>query len=95
MDMVWMFSGIVCIAQLICCMVFKDKFKRYLPTIIALLFITTTVLRANLGDLDPQRMVNQMLVCVAGIAAAVLYHGVMAVWGILRRRRDPAQKLRK
>ena len=95
MDMVWMFSGIVFIAQIITCMIFRDKLKRYLPTIIALFFISTTVLRANMGDLDPQRIVNQMLVCVAGIAAAVLYHGVMAVWGILMRRRDPAQKLRK
>ena len=80
MDMVWMFSGIVFIAQIITCMIFKDKFKRYLPTIIALFFLSTTVLRANMGDLDPQRMVNQMLVSLAGIAAAVLYHGVMAVW---------------
>ena len=95
MDMVWMFSGIVCIAQLICCMVFKDRFKRYLPTILALLLISTTVLRANLGDLDPQRMANQTVVCLAGLAVILLYHGIMAVWGILMRRRDPAQKLRK
>ena len=93
--MVWMFSGIVVIAQLICCMVFKDKVKRYLPTLIALFFITTTVLRANLGDLDPQRMANQTVVSLAGIAAILLYHGVMTVWGILMKRRDPAQKLRK
>ena len=93
--MVWMFSGIVFIAQLICCMCFKDKFKRYLPTLIALFFISTTVLQANLGELDPQRMVDQTVVCLVGIATALLYHGVMAVWGILVRRRDPAQKLRK
>ena len=36
MDMVWMFSGIVFIAQIITCMIFRDKLKRYLPTIIAL-----------------------------------------------------------
>lgn len=95
MEMVWMFSGIVFIAQIITCMIFKDKLKRYLPTIIALFFLSTTVLRANMGELDPQRMVNQMLVSLAGIAAAVLYHGVMTVWAILMRRRDPAQKLRK
>ena len=95
MEMVWMFSGIVCIAQLICCMVFKDKFKRYLPTLIALFFISTTVLRANMGDLDPQRMADQTVVCLVGVAAILLYHGVMAVWGIIVRRRDPAQKLRK
>ena len=95
MEMVWMFFGIVFIAQIITCMIFKDKLKRYLPTIIALFFLSTTVLRANMGDLDPQRMVNQMLVSLAGVAAAVLYHGVMAVWGILMKRRDPAQRLRK
>ncbi len=93
--MVWMFAGIVFISQLVCCMVFKDKFKRYLPTLIALFFISTTVLRANMGDLDPQRMADQTVVSLAGIAAAVLYHGVMTVWGILVKRRDPAQKLRK
>ena len=95
MDMVWMFSGIVCIAQLICCMVFKGKFLKYLPTLIALFFISTTVIRANMGDLDPQRMANQTVVCLVGIATVLLYHGVMTVWGILMRRRDPAQKLRK
>lgn len=93
--MVWMFTGIVFISQLICCMVFKDKLKRYLPTLIALFFITATVLRAQLGELEPERMMNQTLVCLAGIAAAVLYHSVMAVWGIILKRRDPAQKLRK
>ena len=93
--MVWMFSGIVFIAQIVCCMIFKDKFKRYLPTIIALAFISTTVLQANLGELDPQRMADQTVVCLMGLAAILLYHGVMAVWGILVRRRDNAQKLRK
>ena len=93
--MVVMFSGIVFIAQIICCMCFKDKFKRYLPTWIAGFFITTTVLQANMGQLDPQRMSNQAVVCLAGIAAALLYHSVMAVCGIIVKRRDPAQKLRK
>ena len=93
--MVGMFSGIVFVAQVICCICFKDKFKKYLPTIIALVFISTTVLRANLGELDPQRMVNQTVVCLVGVATILLYHGVMTVWGILMRRRDPAQKLRK
>ena len=93
--MVWMFSGIVFIAQLVCCMIFKDKFKRYLPTLIALFFISTTVLRANMGDLDPKRMADQTVVCLVGIATILVYHCVMAVWGIVMRRRDPAQKLRK
>ena len=93
--MVVMFSGIVFTAQLICCMVFKDKFKRYLPTLIALFFISTTVLRANMGDLDPQRMADQTVVCLVGIAAVGLYHGVVAVRGVMARRSDPAQKLRK
>lgn len=93
--MVWMFSGIVFIAQLVCCMIFKDKFKRYLPTLIALFFISTTVLRANMGQLEPQRLANQTVVCLVGLATILLYHGVMTVWGILVRRRDPAQKLRK
>lgn len=95
MDMVWMFSCIVCISQLICCMVFKGKLLKYLPTLIALFFISTTVIRANMGDLDPQRMANQTVVSLVGIATILLYHGIIAVWGILMRRRDPAQKLRK
>lgn len=95
MDMVWMFSGIVCIAQLVCCMIFKDKVKRYLPTIITLFFISTTVLRANMGDMDPQRMVDQTVVCLVGASTIVMYHGAVTVWGILMKRRDPAQKLRK
>ena len=93
--MVVMFSCIVFLAQLICCMCFKDKFKRYLPTLIALFFISTTVLRANMGELEPQRMANQAVVCLVGIAAVGLYHGVVAVRGVMARRSDPAQKLRK
>ena len=93
--MVWMFSGIVFIAQIITCMIFRDKLKRYLPTLIALVFISTTVLRANMGDLDPQQMADETVVCLVGLAAILLYHCVMAIWGILVKRRDPAQKLRK
>ena len=93
--MVWMYAGIVFVAQLVCCICFKDKLKRYLPTLIALFFISTTVLRANLGELEPQRMANQAVVCLVGIATILLYHCVMAVWGVMMRRRDPAQKLRK
>ena len=93
--MVWMFSGIVFVSQIICCMVFKDKFKRYLPTLITLFFISVTVVNANLGELDPQRLADQTTVCLVGIATILLYHGVMAVWGIMRKRSDPAQKLRK
>lgn len=93
--MVWMFSGIVFIAQIICCMIFKDKIKKYLPTLIALVLISTTVLRANMGVLDPQQMADETVVCLVGLAAILLYHCVMAIWGILVKRRDPAQKLRK
>ena len=93
--MVGMFSGIVFVSQVICCICFTDKFKRYLPTIIALVMISTTVLRANLGQMDPQRMVDQTVVCLVGIATILVYHCVMAVWGVMMRRRDPAQKLRK
>ena len=93
--MVWMYAGIVFVAQLVCCICFKDKLKRYLPTLIALFFISTTVLRANLGELDPQRMANQAVVSIVGIAAIGLYHGVVAVRGVMARRSDPAQKLRK
>ena len=93
--MVWMFSGIVFIGQIICCACFHDKFKRYLPTLIALFFISVTVLNANLGQLDPQRLADQTVVCLAGFAAAVLYHSVRALRGIIAGRRDPAQKIRK
>ena len=93
--MVWMYAGIVFFAQLVCCICFKDKFKRYLPTLIALFFISTTVLRANMGELDPQRLLNQTIVSLVGIGSAVTYHAVMAVWNIIYKRSDPAQKLRK
>lgn len=93
--MVWMYAGIVFLAQLFCCMCFKDKVKRYLPTLITLFFISVTVLQANLGELDPRRLADQTVVCLVGIATIGLYHGVMAVWGILMKQRDPAQKLRK
>jgi uncharacterized membrane-anchored protein len=90
-----MYAGIVFFAQLVCCICFKDKLKRYLPTLIALFFISTTVLRANLGELDPQRLLNQTIVSLVGIGSAVTYHAVIAVWNIVSKRSDPAQKLRK
>ena len=93
--MVWMYAGIVFFAQLVCCICFKNKLMRYLPTLIALFFISTTVLRANLGELDPQRLLNQTIVSLVGIGSAVTYHAVMAVWNIISKRSDPAQKLRK
>lgn len=93
--MVWMYSGIVFIAQLVCCICFKDKFKRYLPTIIAMFFISATVLRANMGTLEPQRLADQTVVCLVGLAAIVVYYTVKAVRGFIEDRRDPAQKLRK
>ena len=93
--MVWMYAGIVFFAQLGCCICFKNKLMRYLPTLIALFFISTTVLRANLGELDPQRLLNQTIVSLVGIGSAVTYHAVMAVWNIISKRSDPAQKLRK
>lgn len=93
--MVGMYAGILFVSQIICCMVFKDKFKRYLPTLIALFFISATVLNANMGEMDPQRLADQTVICLVGIATILLYHGVMAVWGIMIKRSDPAQKLRK
>ena len=93
--MVWMYAGIVFFTQLVCCICFKNKLMRYLPTLIALFFISTTVLRANLGELDPQRLLNQTIVSLVGIGSAVTYHAVIAVWNIISKRSDPAQKLRK
>ena len=93
--MVWMFSGIVCIAQIIFCSIFKDKIKRYLPTLIALAFISITVLRANMGEMLPQRLVDQTIVSLVGIATIMAYHCTMAIWGKVMDRRDPAQRLKK
>lgn len=86
---------IIFVAQMICCVCFKDKFKRYLPTLIAAFFISMTVLSASLGQLDPERLVTQTKIILSGMAAAALYHGVHAVRGVILARRDPAQKLRK
>ncbi len=93
--MVWMFSGIVFIAQMVCCMCIKGKYLKYLPTLIALFFLSATVLRINLGELDPQRVLNQTIVSLVGIGSAVTYHAVIAVWNIISKNSDPAQKLRK
>ena len=93
--MVGVYCGILFVSQIICCAVFKNKFWKYLPTLIALFFISVTVLNANMGMLDAQKLVDQTVVCLVGMAAAALYHGVMTVWSIMVRRRDPAQKLRK
>ena len=93
--MVGMYCGILFVSQVICCMVFKNKFWKYLPTLIALFFISVTVLNANMGMLDAQKLVDQTVICLVGIGTVLMYHGVMAVWGIMMKRSDPAQRLRK
>ena len=93
--MVWMFSGIVFVAQILCCAIFRDKFKRYMPTLICLVLISTTVLRANMGQMDPQMMVDQSIVSVVGIVTILAYHCIMAIWGKMMKQRDPAQRLKK
>ena len=93
--MVLMLEVIVFVAQLICCVCFKDKVKKYLPTLIAAVFISVTVLSANLGQLDPERLVAQTKVILAGILAVAVYHTIHGVRSVIAARRDPAQKLRK
>lgn len=93
--MVGMYCGILFISQSICCAVFKNKFWKYLPTLIALFFISVTVLNANMGMLDAQKLVDQTVICLVGIGTVLMYHGVMAVWDIMIKRRDPVQRLRK
>lgn len=93
--MVTVLSGVVFIAQLICCICFKDKVKRFLPTLITAFFITATVVSANLGEMDPERLATQTVICLTGLSAIILYYGVCAVRNLLTKRSDPAQKLKK
>ena len=93
--MVVMYSCIVFIAQIICCTLFKDKLKRYLPTLIALAFISATVINANMGMLDSKALTDQTIVSLSGIAAVMIYQCIIAIWNIMLNRRDPARKLRK
>ena len=93
--MVGMYCGILFISQIICCAVFKNKFWKYLPTLIALFFISVTVLNANMGMLDAQKLVDQTVICLVSIGTVLMYPGVMAVWDIMIKRRDPVQRLRK
>lgn len=93
--MVTMLAGVVFIAQLICCICFHDRVKKYLPTLIAAGFITVTMLSANLGELDPKRLVGQTVVSLTGLSAIILYHSACAVRSMIAQKSDPAQKLKK
>lgn len=72
------------IAQLLCCVFIKHKIWRYLPTLISAFFISVTVLNANLGEMDPERLVSQTRVTLVCAFAAVLHHAVMIIWNRMK-----------
>ena len=64
----------------------KHKIWKYLPALISAFFISVTVLNANLGEMDPQRLVSQTRVTLVCCFAAVLYHTVMIIWNRMKDR---------
>ena len=87
-------SVLMFIAQLLCCVLIKHKVWKYLPTLITAFFITVTVLNANLGEMDPVRLVAQTKVALTCCFAVVLYHSIMAIWKRMKDRKT-AQTLEK
>ena len=74
------------IAQILCCVFIKHKIWKYLPALISAFFISVTVLNANLGEMDPQRLVSQTRVTLVCCFATVLYHTVMIIWNRMKDR---------
>ena len=74
------------IAQILCCVFNKHKIWKYLPALNSAYFISVTVLNANLGEMDPQRLVSQTRVTLVCCFAAVLYHTVMIIWNRMKDR---------
>ena len=73
------------VAQLICCVLIKHKIWKYLPTIIAAFFISLTVINANMGYMNPERMVSQTKVMLFCGFAVALYHSIMIIWKRMKR----------
>lgn len=86
-------SVLMFVAQLLCCVLVRHKLWRYTPTMLAVFFLSATVLNANLTDaLDPQRLVSQTRVLLFCGLAVAMYHAIRIIWKRMRDN-DSAQKL--
>ena len=71
---------LVFLAQLMCCVLIRHKWMKYLPTLLCMAGISVTVLNASMGEMNPQLLVEQTKLTLMGAFAAVLYHAVMIIW---------------
>ncbi len=79
-------SVLMFVAQLLCCVLIKHKIWKYTPTLIATFFISVTVLNANMGQMDPVRLVAQTKVTLFCFFAVALYHSIMIIWKRMKDR---------
>ena len=68
---------LVFLAQMMCCALIRHKWMKYLPTLLCAAMISVTVLGANAGQVEPQRLIDQTWMTLAGGAAAGLYHIIL------------------
>lgn len=77
-------TGVVLIfvAQIMCCVLIRHKWMKYLPTLFCAGLISLTVLSANVGEMNPELLMEQTGLTLTSAFAAVLYHAVV----IIRKR---------
>ena len=75
--MIWTVALIVFIAQIICCIFVKGKYKKYLPTLIVAGVMSVTVLNGTLGVIDALALVAETKVILMGLLAIGMYHLVL------------------
>lgn len=78
---------LVFLAQLICCVVIRHKWMKYLPTLFCAGLISMTVLSANVGEMNPELLMEQTGLTIMSAFGAVLYHAVMILWKRLRKEK--------
>lgn len=79
-------SVLMFVAQLVCCVLFRKKILKYLPTLIAAGLISLTVLNATMGEMDPQRLVAQTKATLICGFAVAMYHSIMIIWKRMKER---------
>jgi len=81
--MVWTISLLVFLAQLMCCIWLKGKYKKYTPTLIIAGLMSVVVLHGSLDVINAVALVALTRMILMGGLAIGLYH--LVVWAKKRK----------
>ena len=81
--MVWTISLLVFLAQLMCCIWLKGKYKKYTPTLIIAGLMSVVVLHGSLDVINAVALVALTRMILMGGLAIGLYH--LVLWAKKRK----------